>query len=74
MDLTLGRRTFLRMNSRRAGIVYGPFTVLRAHRGGASLRRSEVQARPWLKVTTICGFLVCTRRGSVMVQFRGWPA
>lgn len=65
-------RTVLQMNARRAGIVYGPVTVLHAHKGGKSVLRDE--ARPWTLgwLTTVAGVLVCTRRGSVMVQFRGW--
>lgn len=73
VDLCLGRYRVMRLTRRRTGIVYGPFTWLLAHKGGKSVLRSEIAGKPWRKLTLICGALVCTRWGSVMLQWRGFP-
>jgi hypothetical protein len=67
-----GRRV-LRTGPRDARIVYGPLPVLlRQHRDGSNVRYSEVRKRPWLWASSVVGVLVCTPRGSVLVQFRRW--
>ena len=77
-DVWVGGRRVLRLTRARAGLVYGPVTVLRAHRGGLSVRRAEVDRLPTMerlvkKAVLICGLLVCSRWGSAMVQWRGFP-
>lgn len=77
-DLWVGGRRVVRVTRRRAGIVYGAWTVLRSHRGGLPVRRSEVEPLPLVprlfkKTVLTSGFLLCTPAGSVLVQWRGWP-
>lgn len=70
-DVWLAKRRVLRLTTRRAGIIYGPVTVLRATRGGGAVLRD---ADRWTRFRTICGVLLCTGRGSVMAQWRGFDA
>lgn len=74
VDLWVGKYRMLRLTRRRAYQIYGPVTVLRAHKGGRSVKRSEVAGKPWRKLTLICGVMVCTHRGSAMLQWRGFEA
>ena len=73
VDLWVGSRQVLRLSRRRAVQIYGPLTVLRAHRGGLSVRKAEVRPWTWPWLRTVCGVLVCTPRGSAMLQWRGFP-
>jgi hypothetical protein len=74
VDLWLGSRRVARWSTRRARHIYGRFTVLRAHKGGRSVLLRD--ARPWTLswLRLICGVLITTRWGSLMVQWRGFPA
>ncbi|HEX8321569.1 hypothetical protein [Longimicrobium sp.] len=77
-DLHFRGRCLVRLTPRRARNVYGLVTVLRAHPNGLSVLKRDIEGlrtprRQWLKLRLICGVLVCTRWGSVMVQWRGFP-
>lgn len=74
VDLWLGTYRVARWSTRRSRHIYGRFTVLRAHAGGRSVLRTE--ARPWTLawLRLVCGVLVTTRWGSLMLQWRGFPA
>jgi hypothetical protein len=71
-DVTIRGRRVLRISPRRGRWIYGRFTVLHAHKGGRSVLRREARPWTWGWLRTVCGVLVCTPRGSVMVQFRAW--
>lgn len=73
LDLTVRGRTVAQLGPLDASVVYGRFKLLRQYADGRLVKASEVKRRPWLLVSTVVAVLVCTPRGSVMVQFRRWP-
>lgn len=73
-DFWIGSRRVARWSTRRSRHIYGRFTALLAHRGGRTVMRSE--ARPWTLawLRLVCGVLINLRWGSLMLQWRGFPA
>jgi len=69
-DIWFGSRRVARLTRRRS--IYGPLTALYAHRDGGPLLKEE--ARGLKKLRYLCGALVSTGRGSVLLQWRGWGA
>lgn len=67
----LGRRT-LRLTRQRARKISRLLTVLRAHADGRSVLKAEVEGKIYKKLVLVCGVLVNTRWGAVMVQWRGF--
>lgn len=71
-DYRLAGRTVLRLTRSPEEKIHRPITLLRAWKGGASVLKDEVGQRPYRWFTLICGVLVNTRWGAVMVQWRGF--
>lgn len=72
MDIWLRGRRTLRLTRQRARKINRFLTVLLAHADGRSVLKDEVQGKIYKRLTLVCGVLVNTRWGAVMVQWRGF--
>jgi len=71
-DVWAGPLRLARLTRLTAKKIYGPVTPLFAHRDGRSVLKDE--ARGLKKLALLCGVLVCSERGTVMLQWRGFSA
>lgn len=71
-DFAIGKRPVLRLTRTPEKKIHRPVTLLRAHADGTSVLKVEIEHAPYRKITLICGLLVNTRWGAVMVQWRGF--
>jgi len=71
-DVWVGPLRLARLTRLRAKTIYGPVTPLLAHRDGRSVLKDE--ARGLKKLLLLAGLVLCTERGTVMVQWRGFGA
>jgi hypothetical protein len=71
-DIWVGPLRLARLTRLTAKKIYGPVTALYAHRDGRSVLKNE--ARGLKKLVLLCGVLLCSERGTVMLQWRGFGA
>jgi hypothetical protein len=78
-DGWIGGRQVVRVTPRRSRVIYGELVhPLYAHRDGLPVLRRELAGLTGAEKVVghaklICGVLLCTRWGTVMVQWRGFP-
>jgi len=71
-DVWVGPLRLARLTRLRGKTIYGRVTPLLAHRDGRSVLKDE--ARGLKKLALLCGVVLCTERGTVMLQWRGFGA
>jgi hypothetical protein len=71
-DVWAGPLRLVRLTRLTAKTIYGRVTPLFAHRDGRSVLKDE--AKGLKKLGLLCGLVLCTERGTVMLQWRGFGA
>lgn len=71
-DVWLRGRRVLRLTRMRARKITGFLTVLLAHADGRSVLKAEVEGKIYKRLALVCGVLLNTRWGAVMIQWRGF--